>query len=105
MAPIVYDKLVRDRIPEIIEAEGLRCRTRVLSAEEFRARLRLKLDEEIRELDESGAVEELVDILEIVYALAALGGVNAAELERMRLVKRETRGGFDRRLLLIDAGA
>lgn len=99
---IIYDKLVRDRIPTIIEAEGKRCTTCVLSEDEYLTRLRAKLDEEIREFDESGSVEELADIAEIVYALAASQGVEPTEFEHLRLAKREQRGGFERRLLLLE---
>jgi predicted house-cleaning noncanonical NTP pyrophosphatase (MazG superfamily) len=100
---IQYNKLVRDLIPEIIESEGKSCTTRVLSDAEYRTRLRDKLAEEIQEFDESGSVEELVDIVEIILALADLQGVDGTQLEARRLAKRAERGGFERRLLLIDA--
>lgn len=74
MKHIVYNKLVRDRIPEIIAASGKRCDTRILSEEEYLAMLRTKLHEELAEYEESGELEELADILEILYALADLQG-------------------------------
>jgi predicted house-cleaning noncanonical NTP pyrophosphatase (MazG superfamily) len=98
----VHDELVRDRIPDIIEGEGLICRVVALDEKQFRDRLRAKLDEEIAEFDQSGSVEELADILEVLDALAESQGVDAEWLNAMRLSKREERGGFDRRLLLID---
>jgi predicted house-cleaning noncanonical NTP pyrophosphatase (MazG superfamily) len=97
-----HDKLVRDRIPEFIAAEGTVAITRVLEVGEFARQLRAKLDEELAEFDASGAVEELVDLQEIVYALAALQGVTNAELDALRQMKRTERGGFERRLLLRD---
>ncbi len=91
---IVYDKLVRDRIPEIIEADGKTCTVRTLSPEELLPRLRAKLDEEVREYRESGTMEELADIVEVVQALVEHSGSSWAEFEEMRARKREERGGL-----------
>jgi predicted house-cleaning noncanonical NTP pyrophosphatase (MazG superfamily) len=99
---IVHNKLVRDRIPEIIAADGKSYRTRVLSNDEYHEQLRTKLDEEVREFDASREAEELADVLEIVYALAACQGVDPTTLEAIRASKRIRNGGFERRLLLID---
>jgi predicted house-cleaning noncanonical NTP pyrophosphatase (MazG superfamily) len=100
--PVVYNKLVRDRIPEMIEAEGKLTTTRVLDEHEFAERLRAKLDEELAEYDVSGAVEELVDLVEVIYALASLRNVLPAELDALREMKRAERGGFERRIFLHD---
>jgi predicted house-cleaning noncanonical NTP pyrophosphatase (MazG superfamily) len=94
-------KLVRDKIPDIIARHGDRPVTRILEADAYRRELRRKLEEEIAEFGESGQVEELADILEVVYALAAAEGTTRLELEEMRRRKRSERGGFDRRILLI----
>lgn len=103
MEKIVYNKLVRDRIPAMIEGEGKSVTTRILDEGEYRTHLRQKLDEEIREYDTSEDVEELADIAEILYALAALRGVGVRQFELMRSEKRVARGGFERRILLIEA--
>jgi predicted house-cleaning noncanonical NTP pyrophosphatase (MazG superfamily) len=95
------NKLVRDKIPDIIARRGDRPVTRILEADAYRRELRRKLEEEVAEFGESGQVEELVDILEVVYALAAAEGATQLELEEMRGRKRSERGGFDRRILLI----
>jgi predicted house-cleaning noncanonical NTP pyrophosphatase (MazG superfamily) len=98
----VYNKLVRDRIPAIIAAEGRRAEVRVLDAEAYVAALRTKLVEEAEEHRDSGDVVELADVLEVVYALAAAAGVSAEDLERGRLRKRQERGGFEERLFLVE---
>ncbi|MBB6016757.1 nucleoside triphosphate pyrophosphohydrolase [Deinococcus radiopugnans] len=83
-------KLVRERIPELFGGTS-----RVLNADEFRAALRAKLGEEVAEYLESGEVLELVDVLEVVYALAKTDGVGKRELEDLRRQKAGERGGFD----------
>ena len=71
---IRYDKLVRDRIPEIIEANGERCTIRTLSDEEYAQRLDAKLAEELAEYQAGRDIEELVDVIELVRAIVAQGG-------------------------------
>lgn len=98
---IMYGKLVRDKIPAIIEADGKVAETRILDENAYREALEKKLDEEVAEFHASGDVEELADILEVVYALAAAKGVREWELSEKRLAKRNERGGFDQRIYLI----
>ncbi len=100
MAVTRYDKLVRDNIPDIIVAQGRTPVVMALSDAEFKERLQKKLLEETQEYLESGEIEELADILEVLYALAVEQGVTPDELENIRLKKREKRGGFTKRLLL-----
>ena len=97
-----YDKLVRDRIPEIIEQSGKICRRRVLSDEEYLARLDEKLGEELAEYLESHSIEELADLLEVIRAAAAARGSSMEEVERIRREKAERRGAFEKRLLLME---
>lgn len=99
---IVHDKLVRDRIPEIIAQSGRRCSVRTLAGEDYLARLDAKLNEETAEYQQSKSIEELADILEVVYAIACARGSSVNELERVRAEKAERRGGFECRILLID---
>ena len=96
----IYNKLVRDKIPEIIEASGKPCATRCLESAEYAGFLKKKLEEEVAEYLKDGGIEELADILEVVRALAALEGADAAALEAARARKAEARGGFERRILL-----
>lgn len=102
MERIRYHKLVRDRIPEIIRADGGRCVTETLAKEEYLTMLDLKLTEELKEYQESGSLEELADLLEVMHAVAEARGSSMAEVEAIRLRKREARGGFDRRLMLTE---
>ena len=97
-----YRKLVRDRIPEIIERSGGRCVTEVLEQEEYLAALREKLGEELAEYRRDGSPEELADLLEVLLATALAQGVDRNELEQIRLKKAEARGGFDKRLMLLE---
>jgi len=95
-----YDKLVRDRIPEIIEGNGERPVTHVADDAEYARRLREKLDEEVQEYREDGDPEELADVLEVVHALRELAGLTEAELAALRAEKAEDRGGFADRVVL-----
>ena len=97
-----YNKLVRDRIPKIIEDSGSKCRTKILSDDEYLAMLDAKLREELDEYYRDKNLEELADLLEVIYASAAARGYSPQELEAARAAKRESRGGFDERILLLD---
>ena len=101
MKRVVYNKLVRDRIPEIIAAAGDRPTTRVLDEAEYIAELRRKLVEEVEEFNTSDDAEELVDILEVVFALASQMGLDQKQLDKLRNAKKEQRGGFEAKVFLI----
>ena len=96
----IYNKLVRDRIPEIIKNAGKIAEYEVLSQADYAKMLETKLDEETAEYHASKNVEELADILEVLYALAESSGCSADELERLRARKAQERGGFKKRLFL-----
>lgn len=98
----IYNKLVRDRIPEIITAQGKHCRCKVLTEEEYLSALNAKLDEELAEYHESGSLEELADLLEVICALSVAKGSSPAELEKVRIEKALKRGGFDKKIMLIE---
>lgn len=95
-----YNKLVRDKIPQIIEADGKSCTTEILSNEEYIKMLDEKLNEEFIEYQESKAVEELADILEVVYAIATARGYSQEMVERIRKQKADKRGRFKKKILL-----
>ena len=97
---IRYDKLVRDKVPEIIAADGARYKTHIAKGDEYRGKLRTKLLEEVREFLEEPSAKELVDILEVINTIAELefGGVD--EVERIRKERVEKRGGFGKRIIL-----
>lgn len=98
---MIYNKLVRDRIPELIEQQGEKAVTRVLDDAEYQACLENKLDEEVREYHADKSLEELADILEVVYSLAENAGYTQAELSKAYQKKHTTRGGFEKRIFLI----
>ena len=102
MATKQYNKLVRDLIPEVIEASGKRCRTRILSDGEYLKMLDAKLDEELCEYHEDQNLEELADLLELIRAAALARGYSLEELESARAEKHRSRGGFEKKILLID---
>lgn len=95
-----YHKLVRDKIPEIIEASGKVCRTEVLSDKEYLKMVDAKLEEELAEYYEEQNLEELADLLEVLYAAAAARGYTLDQLEQLRAKKAAERGGFEKKLLL-----
>lgn len=100
MGVITCNKLVRDRIPEIIEQSGRQCIVRTLNHDEYLSMLNAKLGEELKEYLESGDVEELADLAEVMYAIVQARGLSMDEFEQVRLEKHNKRGGFERRLLL-----
>lgn len=102
MPTIAHNKLVRDRIPEIIEAAGKHCRTEILAPEAYLIMLDRKLNEELAEYQESKSMEELADLLELICAVARARGSSMEEVEKIRREKAEKRGGFEKRILLRD---
>ncbi len=97
---IQYNKLVRDRIPQIIEASGKTCTLEVLDQDAFLQMLDAKLDEELAEYHKDQNIEELADLLEVIRAAAVARGYTLEELERVRAEKAAKRGGFEKRILL-----
>ncbi|MCM1042858.1 MAG: nucleoside triphosphate pyrophosphohydrolase [Corallococcus sp.] len=95
-----YNKLVRNKIPEIIDGSGKDCIISVLSDEEYAVKLETKLDEEFSEYRAEGSVEELADMAEVIYAIANAKGVSREEFENIRLQKLTERGGFDKKIFL-----
>jgi predicted house-cleaning noncanonical NTP pyrophosphatase (MazG superfamily) len=96
----IYNKLVRDRIPEIIEASGRTCITETLSDKEYLQLLDKKLDEELAEYHQDQNIEELADLLEVIFTAAIARGYTLEELETVRKEKAQERGGFEKRILL-----
>ena len=95
-----YNKLVRDKIPAIIEAAGAACETEILSDTDCLRLLDAKLDEELAEYHQDQNIEELADLMEVIHACAKARGYTVAELEAVRAEKAAKRGGFDQKILL-----
>lgn len=102
----IYNKLVRDRIPEVIESTNKKYSMRTLGSSEHEVEIKRKLLEELKEYQEATsneeAVEELADLLELIYAVLPLHDSTMEELEKVRAAKREKRGGFDKGYYLIE---
>lgn len=95
-----YSKLVRDRIPEIIEDSGNTCVTEILSNEDYLRMLDNKLDEELAEYHADQNIEELADLMEVIRACAVARGYTPEQLEQVRAEKAAQRGGFEKKILL-----
>lgn len=96
----VYNKLVRDKIPEIIKADGKECEIEIASKCERQELLEKKLMEEVNEFLEDKNLEELADVMEVLYGLANNMGYSEEDLNKKRLEKLEKRGGFKEGIVL-----
>ena len=96
----IYNKLIRDKIPEIIQSSGKTCETEILSEEEYLKMVDAKLDEELAEYHKDQNIEELADLLEVIYTAAKARGYTIEQLERIRQKKADERGGFEKYVLL-----
>ena len=95
-----YNKLVRDKIPAIIEVNGEKPVTRILDTDEYMSELNTKLQEEVNEYFADGSIEELADVVEVIYGLLDAKGVSIEEFEKIRIGKVEKRGAFKDRIFL-----
>ncbi|MGN7478603.1 nucleoside triphosphate pyrophosphohydrolase [Solibacillus silvestris] len=104
----VYNKLVRDQIPQIIEKSGSKFTARILHTSEHLTEIKKKLEEEVHEYQETtnarDALEELADILELIHAALLIHEATFEDLEKTRIAKKEKRGGFEKGIYLIKVG-
>lgn len=96
----IYNKLVRDNMPDRIIAKGEECLFHTATEEEYRTKLREKFLEEWQEYLANGSSDELADILEVVEALGNLTGDSFENLLEKKRKKKEERGGFEKRIIL-----
>lgn len=96
----IYHKLVRDRIPDIIKADGKTCVAEILPDEQYLEMLDAKLNEELAEYQESKSLEELADLLEVMQAVVKARGWTWEQLVQVQADKAAKRGGFDKKILL-----
>ena len=103
---VKYNKLVRDNIPGIIRAAGWKPTLRVLKKSEFLVAVKKKVREEARELIRAGSregiIDEIVDLQELLDVLAAEVKLTKPALKKLQDAKRKKRGGFKKRLFLIE---
>ncbi len=91
-------KLVRDKIPQIIQADGKSSIIRTLSEEDYLQELDKKLNEEVAEYQADKSIEEMADVLEVLYAICEARGHSLEELEQVRKEKSDKRGAFKERI-------
>lgn len=96
----VYNKLVRDKIPEIISSNNGRAITRILNNDEYLTELNKKLQEEVSEYLEDNNVEELADIVEVIYGILNAKNIEIDQFERIRKSKVQKRGAFKEKIFL-----
>lgn len=98
---IIYNKLVRDNIPDIIEKSGKKAVIKILNEKEFYKALTNKLQEELNEFLSSDNLEELVDIGEVIHAILEFKSISLEEYQKARNTKKTNKGGFEKHLFLI----
>ncbi|MDU2201020.1 MAG: nucleoside triphosphate pyrophosphohydrolase [Terrisporobacter othiniensis] len=96
----IYDKLVRDRIPEIIENSGNHCEVEVVSDEVALEYLYKKLNEEVSELLDDKNLEEIADVIEVLFAIGKKYGYSEEDIFNRRKEKKSKSGGFEDNLIL-----
>lgn len=96
----IYNKLVRDNIRDIMIKNGAKPITRILNDKEYLEELNKKLLEEVKEYLESGEIEELADVEEVILAILKTKGLTKDNLEEIRLIKSKKRGSFSKRIFL-----
>lgn len=103
---MMYQKLVRDNIPAIIEKNGETCVTRKLTDKEYETALAEKLQEEVAELLEAytakeRSAEEIADVMEVLYAMGKTCAVSKREIEQVRSQKAAEKGTFSKKIFLV----
>ena len=100
----VFNKLVRDNIPDIIEKNNEVAVTRILEDKEYLLELYKKLHEECIEVEMAKNKEELImelaDVYEVLLAVMLYNDINLEEVEACALIKRNKRGSFSKRIYL-----
>lgn len=95
-----YNKLVRDRIPQIIDSNGETPMFRYLLPEEYKKELDKKLQEEVAEYLEDDNIEELADIVEVIEAILKYKKISLEDFRQIKREKKDRRGGFDKKIFL-----
>ncbi|EKE07009.1 MAG: hypothetical protein ACD_18C00214G0002 [uncultured bacterium] len=95
-----YNKLIRDKVPENLDKKNVKYKIHIADEKEYEEKLREKLGEEVQEFLKNSNVEELADILEVVYALCDFYKIDKEHLEKIRKEKFEKKGGLKNRIIL-----
>ncbi|TEB11971.1 nucleoside triphosphate pyrophosphohydrolase [Pelotomaculum propionicicum] len=102
MKVITYNKLIRDKIPEIIEKSGKKAITKKLDNENYKKFLDQKLSEELQEYLDSDSVNELADLVEVIHAILKYKRIEIPDFYDIQKKKAKERGAFNQRLLLLE---
>lgn len=97
---IIYNKLVRDKIPALIEAQNESCQFDILTDEDYGIELNRKLAEETEEYLNNPTLEELADIVEVVYAILDFQAIPLTKFHEKRVEKLHKNGGFQEKIYL-----
>jgi len=95
-----YNKLIRDKIPEIIKKKGEECKTHIADEKEYWEKLKEKLKEEVEELLKDENEDELADVLEVIDAICKYKNFDIENIKKIQKEKRDKRGGFEKRIIL-----
>lgn len=99
----IYNKLVRDRIPENINSmKGKKCNFKILNNNEYLKELDKKLFEEAHEFIEEHSIEELADLMEVIFAIMKDRNISIEDIENARKIKNNEKGSFNDKIYLID---
>lgn len=105
----IFNKLVRDKIPELLDKKGGETETEVLDNKKYIIFLAKKLREECEEIISAGSkqnlTEELADLVEVIQAISKVNDIDFMEIENIRLAKKEKYGGFEHKILLKSSNA
>lgn len=104
----MYEKLVRDKIPDIIRKDGEEPMYMELADEEFVAALFDKLDEEVKEMiaaqnNKKELIKEIGDVYEVIDAIIKAHGLGKAEIMELKNKRKKERGGFKEKIFLISS--
>jgi predicted house-cleaning noncanonical NTP pyrophosphatase (MazG superfamily) len=97
---ILYDKLIRDKIPEIIENAGKEYEIHKADEQEYIEKLLLKVEEELAEFKEDPSIAEMADLFEVLDAVIGYYDFDKEQIKDYQEKKRKERGGFKRKLIL-----
>ena len=95
-----YNKLIRDKIPDILKEKGIKYKIRFADSKEYWEKLKEKLAEEVKEFSQSENIEEMADILEVIDAICAHKEFDKKKLQAVKNQKSSERGGFEKRIIL-----
>lgn len=95
-----YNKLIRDKIPEILEKKGVRYKIHIADKKEYWQKLKEKLSEEVKEFSKSESIDEFADILEVLDAISIYKKFNKGKVKAIKKKKTRERGGFKKKIIL-----